>query len=141
MTDAATPRKRAKSVTFAIPPPSRENTAFRTRTAAILGALTLSGLYLHYYQCTNNGFFESLGDLVQADTFPVSNGEFKRVFTGIKPLDTYLTYFTPFFGILTHKGDDSSYLLWLWMIGQLGVQWAMFVMESLREGNRGSVAR
>ncbi|OBT49112.1 hypothetical protein VE00_00198 [Pseudogymnoascus sp. WSF 3629] len=140
MTDAATPRKRAKSVTFATPPPSRENTAFRSRTALVLGALTLSGAYLHFYQSAQNGLFESLGDLVQAETFPVSNGEFKRVFTGIKPLDTYLTNFTPFFGVLTHKGDDSSYLFWLWMIGQFGVQWALFVMESLREGNKGSLA-
>ena len=77
---------------------------------------------------------------MQADTFPISNGEFKRVFTGIKPLDTYLTNFTPFFGVLTHAGDDSSYLFWLWMIGQFGVQWALFVMESLREGNKGSLA-
>ncbi|KFY28002.1 hypothetical protein V493_03136 [Pseudogymnoascus sp. VKM F-4281 (FW-2241)] len=139
MTDTPASRKRAKSVTFATPPPSRENIAFRSRTALILGALTLSGAYLHFYQSANNGLFESLGELVKADTFPVSNGEFKRVFTGIKPLDTYLTHFTPFFGILTHAGDDSSYLFWVWMIGQFGVQWAMFVMESLREGNKGSI--
>ncbi|KFY06765.1 hypothetical protein V492_07765 [Pseudogymnoascus sp. VKM F-4246] len=140
MTDAATPRKRAKSVTFAPPPPSRENTTFRSRTALILGLLTVSGAYLHFYQSSTNGLFETLGELVQADRFPVSNGEFKRVFTGIKPLDIYLTNFTPFFGALTHAGDDSCYLFWLWMIGQFGIQWALLVMESLREGNKGGVA-
>ena len=141
MADAVTPRKRAKSVTFATPPPSRENTAFRTRITTILGGITVAGVYLSLYQSKHNGFFDSLVAIYKGDSFPGSNGEYKRVFTGIKPLDVYIQYMNPFWGLITHRGDDSSYLFWLWMIGQFGVQWGILVMESLREGNQGSVAK
>lgn len=136
---ADVPRKRAKSVTFA-PTPSRENTAFRKRAAAILGLLTVGGVYTLHYHGSTNGLFDAFGDLIQGGTLPGTKEPYRRVFTGIKPFDAYLSYFLPFFTVLADRSDHSANLFWLWMIGQWGIQWTMLVMESLRAGNRGGPA-
>lgn len=138
-TSTDTPRKRAKSVTFAPPPPQEDDT-FRTGVAAILGILVIGGAYTLHYHSYTNGLFDACKDLIQGDTFPGSNEPYRRVFTGIKPFDAYLSNFLPFFAAVSGKDDDSSYLFWIWMIAQFGAQWAMLVMESMREGNNGKTS-
>lgn len=133
------PRKRAKSVTFA-PTPQEESPSFRNGAAAALGVLAVAGIYALHYHGHTNGLTDTFRDLIAADNFPGSTEPYRRVYTGIKPVDGYLAIFIPFFASVSDKSDDSTYLFWIWMIGQFGIQYAMLFLESLRAGNKGTSA-
>lgn len=134
-----TPRKRAKSVTFA-PTPQEESSSFRDGAAAALGLLAVTGIYTLHYHGYTNGLYDTFKDAIAAENFPGSTEPYRRVYTGIKLIDAYLAIFIPFFAPVSDKSDDSTYLFWIWMIGQCGMHYAMLFLESLRAGNKGTSA-
>lgn len=64
---------------------------------------------------------------------------FRRIYTGVAPVDKTLSILVGFFaGLLSDPGagwDASAFVVW--MIGQAGGAWTLLLLEGLRAGNRG----
>ena len=103
-------------------------------TAFFLLVGFFAGVYLVGIHSYTSGLFRLLGEANKSEFLPLGKDAYRHVFTHIPAIDSYLEVFTPFFEPLAGRQNDSSYLFWVWMIPQLGVLWALLMMENLRGG-------
>jgi hypothetical protein len=71
--------------------------------------------------------------------FPGTEVLLIRKYTGVAAMDGLLQNFVPFFWPVVERSYAPLTLFSFFMFGQYGVAWALFVMESLRNGNKKKV--
>lgn len=125
----------------------QEITALKMAPSLRIAGIALVSLSISagVYGLFGLGFAGGLMKILQAvigdsnSSWPGTTSPFRRTFTGVSPIDAWLTNLNPFFAHLADGSDANLSLFWLFMFGQYGVAWALVLMESLRVGNAGKI--
>jgi hypothetical protein len=121
--------------------PPKTNKSSRKIGIALMSLSFFAGAYgLHGLGWTG-GLIETLQVILNdpKGKFPGTEVLLIRKYTGVAAIDGLLRNLVPFFWSVVEMSYSPLTLFSFFMFGQYGVAWALFVMESLRNGNKKKV--
>jgi hypothetical protein len=110
----------------------------RILALALLPAFFVAAVFGLYVHSINNGTFEAITAVVDADFAFLSGTRESLIqkYTGIKALDRQLKVLVYFFWPIVDGSSPACTLFSLEFGAAFGAVWTVLVMESLRAGNR-----
>src|SRR5438874_1494022 len=110
-------------------------------TITLLVALAALGVYSMVLHPFSNGFYEAVGSI--RDEFPkilpASNATLVDFYTGIEPLDYFLTTMQIVFSSIFDMSAPGMTVLAFYFAGQVVPVLVVMMIEGLREGNKGEI--